>query len=249
MNTEHDPDLDIPEYSYHARHQREPVDPAMKRIVVAAGGISVVVIGVALVWSGVRPRMGFGPPPEIAAPTTPLREAPADPGGLTVPGANEPIMSGAASSGPATLAPDAPPPDIQQLQAVSASVAPAAPGPGAAAATAAPSAAPPAAPPTALPAPVVSAPAPAAPPVASLGPAQVQLAATADSAGAHQVWSHLNAKYPTLLAGKKPVFVPAIVNGNNIWRLRVGGFADQQAARDFCAQLTAKGAACTVAGF
>ncbi|OYV44141.1 MAG: hypothetical protein B7Z75_05400 [Acidocella sp. 20-57-95] len=211
----------------------------MKRMVIAAGGISVAVIGVALVWSGVRPRMGFGPPPEIAAPTTPLREAPADPGGLTVPGANEPIMSGAASSGPATLAPDAPQPDIQQLQAVSASVAPAAPGPGAAgAAPAAPSIVPA----TALPVPVASAPAPA-------GPTQVQLAATADSAGAHQVWAHLNAKYPTLLAGKKPVFVPAIVNGNNIWRLRVGGFADQQAARDFCAQLTAKGAACTVAGF
>jgi hypothetical protein len=230
LSRDPDPDLKIPEYSYQAR-KRQAVDPAMRRIVLAAGGISVVIIGVALVWSGVRPRMGFGPPPEIAAPDVPLRIAPADPGGLTVPGANEPIMSGNVSSGPATLAPEAPQPDIQPFQPA----APAAPPPSVA--TTAPSAAPPT---------VV----PAAPPSAApSGPAQVQLAATADSAGAHQVWAHLLAKFPPLLKGKTPVFIPAIVNGNNVWRLRIGGFADQQAARTFCADLAAKGAACTVVGF
>ncbi len=226
-----DPDQNIPEYSYQAR-KRQSVDPAMRRIVLAAGGISVVIIGVALVWSGVRPRIGFGPPPEIAAPDVPLRVAPLDPGGLTVPGANEPIMSGNVSSGPATLAPEAPQPDIQQFQPI----APAAPPP-ASVATTAPSAA--------LPNAAPAAPLSAAP----SGPAQVQLAATANSAGAHQVWAHLLAKYPPLLKDKTPIFIPAIVNGNNVWRLRVGGFADQQAARTFCADLAAKGAACTVVGF
>lgn len=232
MSHDPDPDLKIPEYSYQAR-KRQAVDPAMRRIVLAAGGISVVIIGVALVWSGVRPRMGFGPPPEIAAPDVPLRIAPADPGGLTVPGANEPIMSGNVSSGPATLAPEAPQPDIQPFQPT----VPVAP-------------APPASPMTAAPAVAPSAAASETPPaVAPSGPAQVQLAATADSAGAHQVWAHLLTKFPPLLKGKTPVFIPAIVNGNNVWRLRVGGFADQQAARAFCAELTAKGAACTVVGF
>lgn len=232
MSRDSDPDRDIPEYSYQAR-KRQSVDPAMRRIVLAAGGISVAIIGVALVWSGVRPRMGFGPPPEITAPDTPLRVAPADPGGLTVPGANEPIMSGNTSSGPATLAPEAPQPDIQQLQATAQPAAP----------TTAPATTP-------LVPPTVSAiPSPAAPTVAPSAPAQVQLAATADAAGAHQIWAHLLAKYPPLLKGKTPVFIPAIVNGNNVWRLRVGGFADQQAARVFCADLTAKGAACTVVGF
>ncbi|OYV47905.1 MAG: hypothetical protein B7Z77_11500, partial [Acidocella sp. 20-58-15] len=160
MSRDSDPDRDIPEYSYQAR-KRQSVDPAMRRIVLAAGGISVAIIG------GVRPRMGFGPPPEITAPDTPLRVAPADPGGLTVPGANEPIMSGNTSSGPATLAPEAPQPDIQQLQATAQPAAP----------TTAPATTP-------LVPPTVSAiPSPAAPTVAPSAPAQVQLAATADAAG------------------------------------------------------------------
>ncbi|MDE8349313.1 MAG: SPOR domain-containing protein [Acidocella sp.] len=229
MRRDSDPDRDIPEYSYQAR-KRQSVDPAMRRIVLAAGGISVVIIGIALVWSGVRPRMGFGPPSEIAAPDVPLRVAPADPGGLTVPGANEPIMSGNVSAGPATLAPEAPQPYIQPFQPAAPTVA----------APTTPAPPPPSPPPASI---------AATPPAAATGPAQVQLAATADSAGAHQVWAHLVAKYPPLLKGKTPVFIPAIVNGNNVWRLRVGGFADQQAARAFCADLTTKGAACTVVGF
>ena len=57
--------------------------------------LSLLVIAVALLWSGVR-GTGFGPPPVITAPPGPLRVAPANPGGLTVPEANVPIMSGVA---------------------------------------------------------------------------------------------------------------------------------------------------------
>lgn len=215
------PEQDLPEFSYASRRQRPEIDPAMRRMVLVAGGVSVLVIAVALLWSGVRPRMGFGPPPEITAPDTPLRVAPVDPGGLTVPGANEQIMSGDGSSAPPQLAPAAPAPDISQYQqATGVAVAPA-------------------------PSPAV---APAAPAVPS-GPIEVQLAATVDEAGVHKAWSQLNVKIPDLLKGEKPQFVPAVVNGQSIWRLRVGGFADAAAAKAFCDAVKAKGAACTVAAF
>ncbi len=198
------------------------VDPAMRRIAIGAGGVALLVIAVAMVWSGVRPRLGFGPPPEIAAPATPLRVAPADPGGLTVPGANEQIMSGD-DSGPApTLAPAAPAPALAQLQQQSG-------------------------------VPVLNpAPAPAADagaPGQDAGPVQVQLAATASQADAEKKWSDFLGKMPNLVGSKKPIFVPAVVAGGNIWRLRLGGFADKAAAAAFCAQVVADGGDCTVASF
>ncbi len=102
------------DFVYRARRYSEPVDPAVKRIVFAAGGVTVVVIAVALFWGGVR-GAGFGPPPVILPPSTPLRVAPADPGGLTVPEANVPIMSGDNVPAPASLAPAPAAPDITQL--------------------------------------------------------------------------------------------------------------------------------------
>jgi len=213
---------EYPEFSYKTRRQQPAVDPAMRRIAVLAAGGAVVVIGVAMFWSGVRPRMGFGPPPEIAAPATPLRVAPADPGGLTVPGANEAIMSGD-DSGPApSLAPAAPAPALAQLQQQSG-------------------------------VPEVTAPvAPAAPAVAAnaggAGTVEVQLAATVDQATAEKKWSAYLGRVPQLVGNKKPEFLPAVVNGQSIWRLRLGGFADQASAAAFCAELVAAGEACAVAG-
>lgn len=102
------------DFVYRARRYSEPVDPAVRRIVLGAGGISVFVILVALFWGGVR-GAGFGPPPVILPPSTPLRVAPADPGGLTVPEANVPIMSGDAVAAPASLTPAPAAPDITQL--------------------------------------------------------------------------------------------------------------------------------------
>jgi hypothetical protein len=77
----------------------------------------------------------------------------------------------------------------------------------------------------------------------------VQLAATVDEAGAKKAWSQLQVKMPGLLAGRAPIFMPAVVDGENIWRLRVGGFADDASAQAYCAQVIAAGGGCAVAGF
>ncbi|GLR67413.1 hypothetical protein GCM10010909_20940 [Acidocella aquatica] len=222
------------EFIYQTHRPAQPMDQAVRKMVLGAGGVSVLVILVALLWSGVR-ATGFGPPPVIEPPPGPLRTAPADPGGLTVPGADQQIMSGDATTAPLQLAPAPPPPAVAQLDQAAGvnQPPPAAPAP----ATPAPAAAPPAAAP---------APAPAA---QATGPAQVQLAATADEPGAQSVWDGLKRKMPDLLAGKSPVILPAVVNGKSIWRLRVDGFATPAAAQAFCASVIAKGAACTVASF
>ncbi|HEY1858293.1 SPOR domain-containing protein [Acidocella sp.] len=246
-----------PEEDFVYRTRRDPraMDPAMRRMALGAGGASLLVIVVALLWSGVR-GSGFGPPPVITAPPGPLRIAPVNPGGLVVPEANVPIMSGVASVAPPQLAPGAPTPDISQLDQDAGIGAP-----------------PP--PPVLQTAPTpdiaqldqeagVGAPHSAAPPSsatqatssnAPLAPGQsardvaVQLAATGSEAGAQAVWNALKLKMPALLGRRDADIIPAVVSGRTVWRLRIGGFADLQAARDFCASVQAQGAACTVAVF
>ncbi len=205
-----------PEYEYHMRRAVAPVDPAFRRIALGAGGVSALVILVALAWSGVR-ATGFGPPPVILPPPGPLRTAPVNPGGLTVPEANEQIMSGQTLGSPPQLA--APPPGAAIAQLDQAAGVPAPP------------------PPPLMPAPAQ----PAA------GNVSVQLGATPDEPGAEALWARLTAKFPDALAGRTPDIVPAIVKGESVWRVRVGGFADVASGEAFCASL--KGAACTVAAF
>lgn len=210
------------EFVYESHRPPPPMDRAIRRMVLGAGGLSVAVIVVALAWSGVR-ATGFGPPPEIAPPATKLRVAPVNPGGLQVPEANVPIMSGDPSNlAAAQLAPAAQAPDIAQLDQAAGLT-----------------------PPPAAAAPAPAAPAPAAPPI----PASVQLAATADEAGAEAIWTSLQARHPALFAGKTPDLLPAVVNGQSVWRLRLGGFASTADAQAFCAQAEAQGTACTVAAF
>ena len=226
------------EFIYQTHRPAQPMDQAVRKMVLGAGGVSALLILVALLWGGVR-ATGFGPPPVISPPPGPLRVAPLDPGGLTVPGADQQIMSGDASGAPPQLAPATPPPDVAQLdQAAGINQPPPTPAP----TPASTSAPPPASTPASKPAPAAAAAKPA-------GPAQVQLAATADEAGAQSVWDGLKRKMPDLLAGKSPVILPAVVNGKSVWRLRVDGFATPAAAQAFCAAVAAKGAACTVAPF
>jgi SPOR domain len=211
------------------------MDPAMRRMALGAGGLSVLVIAVALLWSGVR-GTGFGPPPVITAPPGPLRVAPANPGGLTVPEANVPIMSGVASVAPPQLAPSQASPDVSQLDQEAGIGVP-----------------PP--PPVLKSGPSVdlsqldqAAGVSAAAPAASNGVA-VQLASIGSQPGAQEIWSVLQQKMPDLLGHRSADIVPAVVNGQTVWRLRVGGFADLAAAKDFCATLRARHAACIVASF
>jgi len=217
---------DDDEFVYHTHRPAQPMDPAIRRMALGAGAVSVIVIGVALLWSGVH-GTGFGPPPVIMPPAGPIRVAPANPGGLSVPGADEQIMSGDASQGNPTLAPAPAAPAIAQLdQAAGVPLALQAP-----------------APPPASAAPGTAAPA------QQSGPAQVQLAATPNEPGAEAAWTALQARLPGLLGGKTPEILPAVVDGQSIWRLRLGGFSSQDDAKAFCASVIAKGAACTVAAF
>ncbi|MDE1895592.1 MAG: SPOR domain-containing protein [Rhodospirillales bacterium] len=240
---------------HRAKGQR--LDPAIKRMAMAAGGVSVLVILIAWVWSGIHPYT-FGPPPVISPPATPLRIVPADPGGMVVPGADIPIMSGDMDAGGAPhLAPATQAPDITALNqaaglnppAPAVQAQPQTPAPPQDASTATPSATD--APKTIVPA---SSQAPRPGSVATSAAAAksmtaVQLAATSDEDGVLAVWVQLQQKFPDLLKGRQPEIIPAIVNGQSVWRLRVGGFASPDAAKSFCDDLSSKGAACTVAAF
>ncbi len=226
-------------FVYRTRRDPAAMDPAMRRMALGAGGVSLLVIVVALLWSGVR-GAGFGPPPVITAPPGPLRIAPANPGGLTVPEANVPIMSGVASVAPPQLAAAQAPPDISQLDQEAGIGVP--------------------------PQPVLKAePTPdisqldqeagvgAQPPssmsTSGSGGVAVQLASIGSEAGAQEVWNILQQKMPDLLGHRNADIVPAVVGGLAVWRVRVGGFADLAVARGFCASVQARGAACTVASF
>ncbi len=233
---------DMPEFSYAARRGRPALDPAMRRMALGAGGVSALVIVVALVWGGMKPGIGFGPPPVITAPPGPLRVAPANPGGLTVPEANVPIMSGDSGGTAPQLAPSGPAPALAQLSQAAGLAA--APQP--AAAPAAPPAVAPAAAAPAAAAQAAAAPAAAVAPGA--GNVQVQLASGPNEADVENVWSLLMRGLPADIANRQPQILPAVVNGNSVWLLRLGGFADDAAAQAFCARLTANGAACSLAG-
>jgi hypothetical protein len=233
------------DYFYQPQRARgQRLDPAIFRIALAAGGVSLIIVVTAFVWSGFHAG-SFGPPPIINPPDMPLRVAPASPGGLVVPGADVPIMSGQAdNTGAPQLAPQGQVPDVAQLdQAAGLNQPP--PPPPVAVAPAAPTivattGATPAAPPT--PAAVAT----TATPGKFSG--QVQLAATVDEGGAEAAWTVAQKNAPDLLAGKTPIILPAVINGKSVWRVRLSGFASAQAAQAFCAQLAAKGTECTVAG-
>jgi hypothetical protein len=234
------------------RGQGQRLDPAISRIALAAGGVTILIIGAAFAWSGFHAG-SFGPPPIINPPDLPLRVAPASPGGLVVPGADVPIMSGQADSNAAPqLAPQGQMPEIAQLdQAAGLNQPPppvAAPAPPAAVA-AVPASAIPAA---GTPSPAALAAAAAAPAtLAALpktGPAQVQLAATPDEGGAEAAWDAARRQAPDLLAGKNAIILPAVISGASVWRVRLAGFASVADAQALCAQLTAKGVGCTVPG-
>ncbi len=232
------------------RGQGQRLDPAISRIVLAAGGVTILIIGAAFAWSGFHAG-SFGPPPIINPPDLPLRVAPASPGGLVVPGADVPIMSGLADSNAAPqLAPQGQMPEIAQLdQAAGLNQPPLVAAPPAVVAAVPATVAPPAA---GTPSPAALAAAAAAPAtLAALpktGPAQVQLAATVDEGGAEAAWDAARRKAPDLLADKNAIILPAVINGASVWRVRLAGFSSVAAAQALCAQLTAKSVACTVPG-
>ncbi|MGE4482201.1 SPOR domain-containing protein [Acidocella sp.] len=242
---------------HRAKGQR--LDPAIQRMALAAGGVSLVVILIAWAWSGIHPYT-FGPPRVVEPPATPLRVVPANPGGLVVPGANIPIMSGEMSDDATPrLAPAGQAPDIAALDQAAGLAASAAPTAGAgmtggtaspeqteravSSATDEPQKVTPAASQVPRPGSTASSAAQAE------GMSTVQLAATSTEDGVLAIWVKLQQKFPDLMKDRQPEIIPAIVNGRSVWRLRIGGFVSAGAAKSFCDQLTSKGADCTVAAF
>ena len=72
----------------------------------------------------------------------------------------------------------------------------------------------------------------------------VQLGAFDSPEIARAEWDKVAARFEALMAGKKRIVQEAVSGGRSFWRLRVEGFADVEAARQFCAALVAEGANC-----
>lgn len=84
---------------------------------------------------------------------------------------------------------------------------------------------------------------------ASAGGIAVQLAALDSEIAAQAAWGDAQARHGSLLAGRQHSVSTAKVAGRQVWRLRVGGFADVAQAAAFCVQLRAEHGNCTVAAF
>jgi cell division septation protein DedD len=79
--------------------------------------------------------------------------------------------------------------------------------------------------------------------------ALVQLAAVRSEADAKSEWDRLSKRMPDLLAQRHPAISKTDHDGQTLWRVRTGGFADVTQAKDFCDRVRAKGTGCTVADF
>lgn len=250
------PGLEFP--ADRPRAGRRGIDPGTRRLLLLAGGLGGALALIVAAWSLGGHR--HGPVPLITADPGPVKIKPTNPGGMKVAGAEEamfgppggqsgrPAAPGAAPSASGTGAapadtlappPEAPAPgELRRLQS----------------AQAAPS------PPTAVPAthPAVAAStqksaAPLAAPLASPSAGhgiEVQLAALPTEAAAREEWARLEKRFPAQFAHRKNLISRIVSHdGRVFWRLRAGGFGDAAQAREFCATLRSKGAACAVADF
>ncbi|CAH2605064.1 SPOR domain-containing protein [Rhodovastum atsumiense] len=246
-----------PSPSYRIARQ-QGMDANTKRLVVAAGGIAAALALMVGVYSVTgRHRSGV---PVIEADSRPLRVKPADPGGLEIAGKDDMILSGK-DEGQTAMGPlpEVPAPQALKAQQAKLVTAPTVSRPAVATAVA-PSALPEPTAPEQKPARMASreAPAPtatpkAAPPAAAAKPAsgrtEVQLAALGSQEAAMAEWRRLSKRMPDVLASRQPAVVKAERDGHVYWRLRTGGFADLEQARDFCDKVKAKGGGCAIASF
>jgi hypothetical protein len=246
-------DFEIPAPVYRVPRPRGVLDGGTGRLVLIAaglGGTLLVVLGLSLVGGHHR-----GAIPVIEAEAGPVRVKPDNPGGMSIAGSEDEVLS---SDDSGKLAPAAEAPALQALreqeQAETSHAAVASPtAPAPVAAAPAPVAAPAAATPVAAP------PVPAAHPavLAAAHPAEVrpahgtdvQLGAVDSEAAAQQEWARLSRKAPELLGSRRPAFSPAERGGQTFWRLRTGGFASVAEATTFCERARAKHLPCDIAAF
>ncbi len=245
-----DLDLDIPvQHTYRVPRHRRGMDGATRRLAIIAGtlggGLVLLVGGWSLMGhhsSGV---------PVIEADSTPLRVKPTNPGGMSVAGSNDEILSDGADPSTGKLAPasetpapqDMKPPAVASAPPVAATPVPAPAAPASTPVAAAP--APAAKPPTA----VAARTAPADHPARPAGRTMVQLAALSSEDAAKAEWARLDKRMPGLLSNHQPAVSRIERDGKVYWRLRTGGFADIAQATAFCEQVRAKGNGCSIADF
>lgn len=98
---------------------RPGMDPDTRRLMMFAGGLGAVL----LVLIGASTLMGrhSGEIPVVSPDPRPIREKPANPGGMKIDGADNDVFSGGTDSGASKLAPRAEVPDTRALQAAAAS--------------------------------------------------------------------------------------------------------------------------------
>ena len=246
------------------------MDPDTRRLVMFAGGLGIVLV--ALIGASALMGRHSGEIPVVTADSRPVREKPANPGGMKIDGAENDVFSGGSDTQNARLAPAPEVPDNKALGSAAApppaatapSVAEPPPPAPAAIVAAAPHPVPRAAPPVPATKSLVVVNAPPAPkptPVkpgaaAEVHPASVsghqplvQLAALTSEESAHAEWTQLSKKMPDLLGGRQPTYSKTERDGHTFWRVRMAGFADVAQARTFCERVRAKGAGCSVADF
>lgn len=79
--------------------------------------------------------------------------------------------------------------------------------------------------------------------------ARVQLVAAASEAEAMRHWTRFAQQAPDLAEGRAPIILAVErPDQSPIWRLRVGGFANAEAAQRWCALLRERGLGCWVSG-
>jgi cell division septation protein DedD len=252
---------------------RQGMDPDTRRLVLFAGALGVVLAG--LIGASSLLGRRSGEVPVVTADSRPIREKPANPGGMKIEGAENDVFSAGSDTTNARLAPASESPNAKALQipdepsppAVAASTPVTTEPPSVASAPAAASAAEPPVPAAAKPIPakpLVAGSPPAAPKPAVAKPlavaaeahaapsghqTMVQLAALASEEAARTEWAQLTKKMPDLLNGRQPNYSQTERDGHTFWRVRTSGFADVSQARGFCDRVRAKGAGCSVADF
>ena len=271
-------DLSIPNPGYRGNRAgrygtggtrvRQGMDPDTRRLMLFAGGLGAVLA--VLIGASALTGRHAGEVPVVSADPRPIREKPANPGGMKIDGAENDVFSGGSDTSNAKLAPAPESPNTTALRTDAAPAVADAPAPIAPAALVAPAPVPvtkpavtanaPAKPATTANKPAASAPAkPAAakpqaaaeeahPATAGHAP-MVQLAALNSEDRAHAEWSLLAKKMPELLNGKQPSYTRIERDGHTFWRVRTSGFADVAQARGFCDHVRAKGGGCTIADF
>lgn len=229
----------VPSY----RVAREPAGAGWRMLAVAGALLGLLALAAAGWWGW--QRLGGGVP-VIEADPRPFKVRPEDPGGLRVPNQSELILerpaqraqSPAQAGRPAAVAPPAESPNIEGLRAA------VMPPPAAAPPAAAPAAPPPPAAATAMPAAAPTA--PAAPRGMFGGQVTVQLGALPTAEAARAEWERLVRRLPEL-EGRSPAILRLDREGQPpLFRLRLGGLADQEAAARLCEQVRARGGACAV---